>query len=834
MITDYIHNIFNNPTIEYSEKETGCDRNNYIPVVMFLSSFIMYILAILPIIIARGLPFFYYGDYNVQQVPFYILAHRAVRSGNLFWNWNLDLGGSMAGDFSFYLWGSPFFWISTLFPERMIPYLMPLLMAAKYATAATCAYLYIRRYVGKYTYAMIGGYLYAFSGFNACNIVFNHFTEAVAFFPLFLLTFENLMEADFGHENGKFKPAGRAAAHFALMTAFMAIINYYFFFGQALFLIIYFFVRYFEVKDKGFVTGLIRFGRALLFGTLGVLLAGFFVVPAFMGLQGNTRLDNYINGYNMLVYPSGKLIWDILKSLVMLPDIIGKGTLFYTGTVKNASLAAYIPMFGIAGVVAFFLMNRKKNWEKRLLLVCLVMAVIPVLNAAFSMFNSSYYARWFYMPVLVMCLMTAQAAERGKSTQLKKGTVATVLLFFFFVGVYFLPTVDEEGKTVFFNMAENNAIFLRDVLGTAVVLLLLLIAVFAIPKTKPINSRNDSGSRRNNITVRDVIVLFLVIISCVIATFVPVKNGSSIISQRGKDKWTEQMLGNKVVIDQSQFCRGEVDGTSTNYDMVWGIPSLHCFLSTVPSQIFNFLEGSAGITRTVETNIPIERCGLRTLLSGKYYFENADISKNRVFADGQGTDGYAYLDSQNGFDVFQNLNYIPMGFTFDHYITESEWETLEAGDHDYDLLRVVILPDEYVEQHRGELKETELTASEIENNPLSYFMFTNECEARYETACTSFVADTKGFSAKTADLSRDSLVFFSVPNAKGFSAQVDGVDTEIVTADYGLMAIPVNAGVHDIVVSYRQEGLTAGIIISICGLLVLIGYIVAIKKINSK
>ena len=87
-----------------------------------------------------------------------------------FWNWNVDLGGTMAGDFSFYLWGSPFFWITTLFPENAIPYLMPFLMALKYGCCACCAYLYIKRYVKKYTYAMIGGYLYAFSGFNACNV----------------------------------------------------------------------------------------------------------------------------------------------------------------------------------------------------------------------------------------------------------------------------------------------------------------------------------------------------------------------------------------------------------------------------------------------------------------------------------------------------------------------------------------------------------------------------------------------------------------------------------------------------------------------------------------
>ena len=122
------------------------EKSWYVPVIMLASAFLMYVLAVLPIFIKRGLPFFYYGDYNVQQVPFYIVAHRAVRSGEFFWNWNIDLGGSMAGDFSFYLWGSPFFWITTLFPESAIPYLMPFLMALKYAISAASIIIQWRPY----------------------------------------------------------------------------------------------------------------------------------------------------------------------------------------------------------------------------------------------------------------------------------------------------------------------------------------------------------------------------------------------------------------------------------------------------------------------------------------------------------------------------------------------------------------------------------------------------------------------------------------------------------------------------------------------------------------
>ncbi len=777
----------------------------YAPIVVFASSFLMYLIAILPILISRGLPFFYYGDYNVQQIPFYIVAHRAVRSGEFFWNWNIDLGGSMAGDFSFYLWGSPFFWLTVLFPEGAIPYLMPFLMALKYAVASLCAYIYIRKYVKRDIHAMIGGYLFAFSGFNACNIVFNHFTDSVAFFPLFLHFFDRLMDESTVDEEGYVAFHRKNFIVFSLMTSFMAIVNYYFFFGQVLFLLIYYILKYGlgnKLKDN-----LILFNRALISGLIGVLIAGFFLVPALVGVSGNTRLDNFITGYDMLVYPSEKLIWDIFKSMAMLPDIIGKGTLFYTSTVKNASLAAYIPMFGLSGVVAFMLFeDKKKSWQKSLMIVCLVFALIPVLNASFSFFNSSYYARWFYMPILIMCQMTAATLERGRTKEFKKGTVFAVLFFLLFVLIYFLPSTDDSGKTVFFKMADNNTIFLRDVIGTAVLCLFLVATAFFISKKY------------------HVITLFLVLISCIVATYIPVKNGSSIISDRGKEKWQEQMLENSVRVDQNDFCRGEVDSTSTNYDMVWGIPSIHCFLSTVPSQIFTFLEGAGDIKRTVETNIPVERAGLRAIVSARYYFENAEISKNRTYYNGEGTDGYKYLDTQNGFDIFENLNFIPMGFTYDYYITESEWSDIEPKERDYDLARLLILPDDVAMEVEKSVAMHEITAEDLFEEELSYLKFTQECEKRKETSCVSFVTDTLGFTARTARLKDDTLVFFSVPNRKGFKCKVDGKSVPIYTADYGLMAIPVSRGEHAIRVDYRPEGLFVGVLMSGCGLLLLAFY----------
>ena len=188
--------------------------------------------------------FTFYGDFNVQQIPFYQKCHEAIRNGSILWDFGTDLGADFIGSYSFYLLGSPFFWITLLFPNSFVPHLMGPLLALKFACAALTAYLYIRRFTRTPEAARLGGLLYAFSGFSVYNIFFNHFHEALIFFPLLLLTLELLIT-----ENRR--------VVFALMVCICAVSNYFFFFGMVVFVLIYFFVRLCSGSIK------VRFSRFL-------------------------------------------------------------------------------------------------------------------------------------------------------------------------------------------------------------------------------------------------------------------------------------------------------------------------------------------------------------------------------------------------------------------------------------------------------------------------------------------------------------------------------------------------------------------------------------------
>ena len=75
----------------------------------FLIVFGAAMIALIPIMAVNGGRFFYYGDYNKQQIMFYTHLHDLVRGGDLAaWDHMVDLGSDTVSSFSFYLLGAPF------------------------------------------------------------------------------------------------------------------------------------------------------------------------------------------------------------------------------------------------------------------------------------------------------------------------------------------------------------------------------------------------------------------------------------------------------------------------------------------------------------------------------------------------------------------------------------------------------------------------------------------------------------------------------------------------------------------------------------------------------
>ena len=99
----------------------------------FCLAFLTACIVFVPFMIFDGGYFLFYGDFNVQQVPFYQMLHDAIRSGNWGWSWTTDLGANQVGSYTFYNLTSPFFWLTIPFPNDWVPFLMAPLLILKNA-----------------------------------------------------------------------------------------------------------------------------------------------------------------------------------------------------------------------------------------------------------------------------------------------------------------------------------------------------------------------------------------------------------------------------------------------------------------------------------------------------------------------------------------------------------------------------------------------------------------------------------------------------------------------------------------------------------------------------
>ncbi len=764
-------------------------------------------LVFLPFMAVDGGRFLFYGDFNVQQVPFYRLAHDAVRSGQFGWNQHTDLGVNFIGSYSFYLLGSPFFWLTIPFPSQWMQFMMGPLYILKFACATLTGYIYLHRYTKTPDTALIGSVLYAFSGFSIYNVFFNHFHEAIVFFPLLLAALDEYM-------------ATRRRGLFALAVAACCLVNYYFFVGQVTFTLIYFFLRMLfgdwrlSVRDFLFLA---------LEAVLGVGISCGLLIPSILAVLQNSRTGNIINGWNAVLYNKNQRYLHILECFFFPPDLPARPNFTPDSESRWASLGAWLPLFSMSGVIGW-LQLRRKHWLKKLLWILFAMALIPGLNSAFQMMNSAYYARWFYMLTLVMALATVMALEDERVDWKRSITWTLMITLAITAVVGFTPvseTVDGE-KTYSFGLMQYPTRFWSYV-AVALLSLGVLIYLFLFRRTS-----RKAFQRGAMWGLSAVAVLYSIFFIA--------------LGKTQSDYTWDHLIpyslngGTGIDLPDLQECRSDFYESLDNAGMFWQVPTIQAFHSIVPGSVMEFYD-SIGVQRDVASRPETSHYGLRALTSVHWLFDDDHDSDFFAGEDSANPSmpGWAYYGNANGFDIWENEYYIPMGFSYDYYITRTEYEALSkgsdstSGDRELMMLRAIVLEEKDVEKYSGLLSHLPQ-----ENRTCNYEFYYNDCQNRAASACQSFEYTTSGFSA-TLDTEKEEMVFFSVPYEAGWSAKVNGEPTEIVRVNVGFMAVVVPMGEQvQIEFTYRTPGLVTGIVVTVLSIGLLAAYLILVRRLPKK
>lgn len=735
--------------------------------------------------------FHYAGDFNDQQINFYQYANAFVKEGGTF-SWATDLGSGFVNSYSFYLLGSPFFWLTLWVPSRLMPWMMVPLLCLKMALAGGGGYLWARRWVRNEDWSMVAGCLYAFSGFTVYNIFFNHFLDVVALFPYMLASLDDAVL------DGK---RGR----FPFWVALNLVNNYFFFAGQAVFLILYFLCM---LAGRAYKVGPRRFAVLAWETLLGCAMGCVLLIPAGLSLIHNPRTIDPYNGYGYLLYGNSQQYGAILYSAFLMPDAPYFKDMFQEGILKHTSMTAYLPLVGIVGGIAFC-RGRRSHPFTYIMKACILCAFVPVLNSAFYALNSSYYARWYYMPVLVLCGATAYVLARPHLAghQVPRAWRLVALVTLSAAAFALVPNTDEDGN---FQLGVVDlqprfwGIFAVSVLGVGLFWLLWKL----------------SHHRRAwpRVMLAGILAFSFLYgtVHLSLTKYPQWQTDGNLIAET-----YDSVAEIEELLPEDSFYRLDAYGAHNNLGLWFDKSCLQFFNSTVAPSIMEFYP-EVGVTRDVNSKPDVQNYALRGLLSVRYTLVAKDSVEDW---NGENLTGWTLCGETDAYQIYHNDNWVPMGFTYEYYVTPEQLETVPQEERTQILMRALLLEEDKVETYAGLLEplpEEELARRDAET-------YAADCADRRASAVTSFTATNTGFTART-NYADQELVFFSVPWDAGFTATVNGVPAVVEKVDNGLMAILVPAGEAEIQCTYHTPGLGLSAGISLAGVAVYGVYILLLYR----
>ena len=262
------------------------------------------------------------------------------------------------------------------------------------------------------------------------------------------------------------------------------------------------------------------------------------------------------------------------------------------------------------------------------------------------------------------------------------------------------------------------------------------------------------------------------------------------------------------ILPQDEYYKTDSISLS-NYNLVLGHSSESFFSSLVSPGIFSFYN-AIGYYRDVKSIVPQAEYALRSLLSVKYLMNDieeeqswsADVSTKdteieisnkddvlKLFDENKSTENKIYESTEWSVNwkevgrtpecvIYENENFIPMGYTYDYYISKDQLAEVEVGKRSNLLLKALVLTDEQIEKYGDKLQQL----PEAEFDKLTYSDFVKDCTDRREQTADTFETNNYGFTATTS-FDTDELVFFSVPYEKNaFTATVNGEPVDALSS----------------------------------------------------
>ncbi len=692
----------------------------------------------------------------------------------------------------------PFSFIVLLFGPDNLPYGMVWMEICKILCTSFILYLFFKLWGISSRVVLIGTILYCFGGFMMVGGGWFQFSTEAFLLVFLLYSFEKL----YRNANWYLFPLA-----IAVITSFQPVDLYFY----GVFLILYILFRHFS-SDK---PSWLKIGKLALqmagLTLLGLTMSSFFFLSQMQMLLDSPRVGgNSSHSAQLLAKPLFFLENGIYYSTAIMRlfsnDLLGNGS-SYRGWYNYLEAPMwYIGLLPMLLMPQIFMLGtkRRKIVYGCLLFILAIPVIFPFFRYAVWLFTGDYY-RGYSVFVSLFFLFAAMDVLHelinGKKINLYLlgGSLVVLLTLLYY------PYADTE------RVINKD---LRTVITNFIVLYGLLVVL----------SRFE--------TYRSAIIVLLIMVVFFEMAYMNYKtvNDRVVLSKRDKqeragyDDYTREAVA-FIKSQDSQYYRINKDyssnpaiHTSFNDAKVQGYYGTKSYHSFNQKYYIRFLEEMNIIKKGEETQTRwaiglATRPLLQNFASTKYYLckQPAPVYLKLSY------------DSVNRFgnvSVFRNKHFLPLGFTYDSYISLTDFQKASAMSKERIIQQAFVAEDPVdprVKQFRQyDFKDT------LGGYTFDLF-YKNIDDRRQDTLSISRFSENR--IQGTISSTTNKLLFFSIPYDKGWHAIIDGKPVQPMLCNLGFMGFFIDPGKHQVELFYRPPFFTLSLMLSIGGVLLYLGLI---------
>ncbi len=757
-----------------------------------LSAFMM-LLMMLPSMLQNHGIFVIRGDYIDQYIPRLIRSREILLSGGGSWDW-FNLFGASFNKINILFSTNV---LCLLFPSRWIPYAVTYMHLIRVALIAMSAYAYLRYMVKEEKNAFLGALIYTFSSYTFVNLEFMQFLEVLWAFPLLLLSVEMM----FRDEKYRYQ---------LILAVFLSCaVNFYFFVFSTILFVIYFLCRFLWAEEWKPKRSGKQFGLAILEYAIGFFCAFLIFAPFLYHLVYSSGSADKIGN---VARPWFEYLWD--KTFVsrvfsfFLPGVSNRFSSFGVSTWE--SRAGYLPVFGMVPVFACFMKKDTPRWLKVLCLSGIVCILVPVVCMVFNMFSSAY-TRHSYGAILFFVLATVLYLENYDEKTVRKSVWIVLGVLLGLLGVYYLLDITAGENQNLFSVLhgrQGEEAVERDFRIYALAVAAGMYAcLFGFLYSKKMRNR-----------IIPITVVAILLYGC---SYTAMNLRSDfLLDYYPESSMDIKTQAEKYLIDVPEPRGGEnfrIDAPKQLRNFAYAIrkPSISIFESvrgTYADELCDYLNYHNGVVCVFPKDNDYET---RTLLGVKYYY---DVYPEDGIAV---PEGFSYLGTENGIDVYQNDNFLGMGFSYDTYLSRSDFDAIAETKENCGeiMLNTLVVEDE----------DIPLVSAILEP-------YQGNQDSPQRLGFDEFTMTSDGFSAKIT-LEKPEVMFVSAPyEERGWIAECNGEKLDFIKANVGLIAFPLDAGEHEITFRYQSPVDRVGRYVTCGGWIALLVYVMIRenKRVNQK